>query len=150
MKENIKKSISALSIIIFAFIVYKEVFAPTARSQNGSLQGIDLTLAESVKIYEKFGGQKGELPITIFVTSWCSVCRVLESALSSAGVKFAKADLEKSRDAYLYYQRAVKGQTSGVPVTIVGKDVFVGYDAGNIARSIKALRAKSKEIAEAT
>lgn len=145
MKDRLKKSISALSVIIFAFVVYQEVIAPAVRAQNGALQGTNLTFSDSVKMFETLGGEKGELPITVFVTSWCSVCKAIEASLQNADIKYARADIENNRDAYLYYQRAVRGQTSGVPVTVVGKDVFVGFDMANIAKSIKALRNVAKK-----
>ncbi len=145
MKESFKKFLSYISLLAFALIVYKEVIAPISRTNNGSLKGTDISLNESVKMFEKFGGEKGEVPVTLFVTSWCGVCKALEETLQNAGVKFVKADIENNRDAYLYYQRAVKGQTNGVPVTVVGQDVFLGLDTRNIGRAIKALRVAPKK-----
>ena len=146
MKEILKKLFSASCVVIFAFIVYQEVIAPAVRAQSGALSGTNLTLSESTKMFESFGGEKGEVPVTIFVTSWCSVCKALEATLQNAGVKYARADIENNRDALLYYQKAVQGQTSGVPVTAVGSDVFLGFDTPNIAKAIRALKAAPKKI----
>lgn len=146
MKEILKKTFSICCVIIFAFVVYQEVIAPAVRAQSGALDGTDLSLDDSAKMFESFGGEKGEVPITLFVTSWCSVCKALEGVLQNAGVKYARADIENNREAFLYYQRAVKGQTSGVPVTVVGKDVFLGFDTANIAKAIKTLKNAPKKI----
>lgn len=130
------KLISYLSVLVFSLVLYNEVLAPQVSADSSK----PVTVEESMKIFDSFGGKKGEVPVTIFVTSWCPVCTALEKTFKGAGISFAKADIESNPEAMLFYAKLVAGRPSGVPATLVGQDVFMGYDTKNIVNAIKKLR----------
>ena len=80
------------------------------------------------------------MPVTMFVTSWCPVCTALEKTFKNSNISYAKADVESNRDAMLHYQKLVRGRTAGVPATLVGDELFMGFDTANIVKAIKKLR----------
>lgn len=98
-----------------------------------------LTKEESQQMFEQLGGAAGAKPVTMFVTSWCPVCRGLEQELSKRGVDYITVDVEKSRDAALFYQKVTQGASNAVPVTVVGRDVVLGYNASAILNSYARL-----------
>ncbi len=117
------------------------IFYAKASSGSLSVSGAEamLTRQESQEMFEQLGGPVGEKPVTMFVTSWCPVCRGLEDELKSLGVKHIVVDVEKNRDAAVYYAKILKGKTNAVPVTIVGPDVVLGGNATAISRSYALL-----------
>ena len=140
-------------LVAFVFISFFGFTIPNVNAQDVNVQGLssesskDTTIEESNKIYNEFGGKKGEVPVTMFVTSWCPVCTALEKTFKNANIEFAKADVESNRDAMLYYQKLIRGRPSGVPATLVGEELFMGYDTANIVKAIKVLREKEKSKA---
>ena len=90
-------------------------------------------------MFEQLGGLTGAKPVTMFVTSWCPVCTGLQNELNSLGVQYISVDVEKNRDAALYYAKILKGKTNAVPVTIVGPDVVLGGNASAISRAYAML-----------
>lgn len=99
-----------------------------------------LTVAESRQMFQELGGPPEAKPVTMFVTSWCSVCRALQQQLTAAGISFIHVDVETNREAMLYYQRVTQGQTSAVPVTVVGDRVVLGYNLSEINQAYAALK----------
>ena len=130
------KLITGLAIAVCVGIFY-------ARASSGSLSvsGAEamLTRQESQQMFETLGGLAGSKPVTMFVTSWCPVCRGLEQELEALGINYITVDVEKNRDAAMYYAKILQGKTNAVPVTIVGPDVVLGANAKAISRSYAML-----------
>ena len=138
MREIGSKFVSFLVVILFGWVVFREFIGPPAARQGlktGSTE--QLTLANSERIFLELGGTPGAVPVVVFVTDWCSVCRALEETLRKLQVPFARADVEDNRRAAMYYQVLTRGQTSGVPVTLVGTKLFLGYDMNGIAAALR-------------
>ena len=129
---------------VIAFVLTFVAIISFGSTISNAQSAKDTTIEESNKIYNEFGGKKGEVPVTMFVTSWCPVCTALEKTFKNANIEFAKADVESNRDAMLYYQKLIRGRPSGVPATLVGEELFMGYDTANIVKAIKVLREKEK------
>lgn len=138
------KIVSSLIVLVFSLVLYHGVLAPSVNAQEAAPSSA-FSAEEANKIFTQFGGKKGEVPVTMFVTSWCSVCKALEETFKNNSISYAKADVESSRDAMLFYQKLVQGRVAGVPATLVGKELFMGYDTKSIVQAIKKLRME-KEV----
>ena len=138
------KIVSSLIVLVFSLVLYHGVLAPSVNAQEAAPSSA-FSVEEANKIFTQFGGKKGEVPVTMFVTSWCSVCKALEETFKNNSISYAKADVESSRDAMLFYQKLVQGRVAGVPATLVGKELFMGYDTKSIVQAIKKLRME-KEV----
>ena len=136
MGEYKDKVVTAMVLIVCIGIFY-------ARASSGSLSmsGAEamLTRAESQQMFEQLGGAVGAKPVTMFVTSWCPVCRSLEEELQAMGIGYITVDVEKNLEAARYYAKILQGKTNAVPVTIVGPDVVLGANAKAISRSYALL-----------
>ncbi len=99
----------------------------------------NLTLEQSKTMFQELGGAAEAKPVTVFMTSWCPTCRALEGDLARAGIPFIQVDVEKNQTAMLYYQRITQGQSSGVPLTVVGPSAVLGLDLAAIAKAYKSL-----------
>lgn len=68
--------------------------------------------------------------IVVYTTPSCSWCRKLKSYLKSANISFKEVDVSKdpSKAEELYK----KSGQMGVPVTLVGSNVIVGFDKQKI------------------
>ncbi len=68
--------------------------------------------------------------VVVYTTPSCSWCRKLKSYLKSANISFKEVDVSKdpSKAEELYK----KSGQMGVPVTLVGSNVIVGFDKQKI------------------
>jgi glutaredoxin len=137
IRELGKKLSSIIILLLFVLVVYREFLGPKINS-DGTAAGSAITLEQSRNMYVQLGGQFPDIPVTVFVTDWCSICKSLESNLTEGGIKYVRADIEKSRDALLYYQMITRRQSTGVPVTVIGDKIFYGYNIRGIAKALIA------------
>jgi glutaredoxin len=137
MRDFGRKFVSLLIVFLFGVVIYNELIASPTDS-NGLIRSSSFTVSDSQKMYEALGGNAGGLPVTLFVTEWCSICKSLESAFSQGGLPYVRADIESNRDALLYYEMVTRRKTTGVPVTVIGERVIVGYNMRAIAEALKA------------
>jgi glutaredoxin len=123
-----------------AFFFYLEATRP-ARPV-----GKMVSLEESRRIFAALGGKPEQKPVSVFVTSWCPVCRGLEQELAAQNIPFVAADVEKNREAGLLYASLVQGQQAGVPLTVVGESIVLGLRMHEILpayEKIPAVQAKN-------
>lgn len=140
-----RKFVSILILFLFGVVLYNEFIASPTNS-DGVIQSSSFSIEDSQKMYEALGGTVGGLPVTLFVTEWCSICKSLESAFTQGGLPYVRADIEKNRDALLYYEMVTRRRTSGVPVCVIGEKVIVGYNMQAIAQALK----ETAQIKDAT
>lgn len=72
-----------------------------------------------------------EAPVIVYKTSWCGVCKQLESYLQRKGVQYVAKDIEKDRDAAAELQAKAKQAgvpTGSVPMVDVGGKLLRGFD----------------------
>lgn len=72
----------------------------------------------------------------VFVTSWCPACRALEEALKKSGAEYTKVDIEESavgEKLFLELGKIDGGQ--GIPLSLVGNELFRGFDPRIVTRS---------------
>ena len=124
-KEN---TFTALFLIVCLLVVFLRL----SSNPSEALRDEALTLSESKQMHTAFGGEEGEAPVTIFVASWCSVCSGLEETLRAKSIPYITVDVEKNREAAMFFQRFSQGRRAGVPLTVVGPYVVFGYDPNSI------------------
>lgn len=72
-----------------------------------------------------------DAPVIVYKTSWCGVCRQVESYLDSKGVAYVAKDIEKDRAAAAELQAKAKAKgvaTGSVPMIDVGGELLRGFD----------------------
>jgi glutaredoxin len=92
------------------------------------------------QMFRDLGGVSGDVPVMVFTTSWCGVCRALQTALTKKGVRYLPVDIEASLKARSYYESAIDNAPSHVvPLTVVGTKRFIGFMPDEIERAIQEL-----------
>jgi glutaredoxin len=72
--------------------------------------------------------------VTLLITERCPFSRELETALTQAGIRYRRIDVEKDAGGdWAFY--AVNAR--GVPVTVIGKDVVYGLRTGTIRTGLQ-------------
>jgi glutaredoxin len=72
-----------------------------------------------------------EAPVIVYKTSWCGVCKQLESYLQKKGVEYIAKDIETDRAAAAELQAKAKQAgvpTGSVPMIDVGGELLRGFD----------------------
>ena len=68
--------------------------------------------------------------VKVYTTESCPYCRMVQAFLRKYGIDYEVVDVGKDREAAREMIR-ISGQR-GVPVTVVGVEVIVGFDAKRI------------------
>ncbi|MCB0322329.1 MAG: glutaredoxin family protein [Bdellovibrionales bacterium] len=136
----LRKFAGPLLTVAVAYGVFLGLQRQTPVVGGSAEQAPEVVGLDATKMYRDLGGNVGEVPVVLFVTDWCAVCRALESDLSAKGVSFVRANVEQDRTALLYYRSITQSAEAVVPVTMVGSKRFVGYQPGAILNAIAALR----------
>jgi glutaredoxin len=87
--------------------------------------------------------------VTMYMTSWCPVCKKAAAWLRGRGVQFAEKDVEKDEAASRELSQKAKSaglssQVQGVPVIDVGGELLLGFDPRSLQEALDRLRAKTK------
>ncbi len=74
--------------------------------------------------------------VKVYTTPTCGFCSLVKQLLGNLGVKYDEIDLtaDPSKISELV---EISGQL-GVPVTVVGNQVIIGYDRGKIESALAA------------
>lgn len=88
--------------------------------------------------------------VIIFKTSWCGVCRHLESKLKKENVPYTSFDIEKDLNAANVYEKLLGARSGPVPVTVVGKSIFIGDQTGSIIKKFNEDSKKNTPITKQT
>jgi len=94
--------------------------------------------AEQAHILKELSGYPDHDPFICFVTDWCPACKALEEKLTTEGVPYVRANIEKNKTAHDLYMRISNGGSMGIPVTLVQNTIIVGYRPGKIIKAIEA------------
>lgn len=70
------------------------------------------------------------MEVKVYSTPTCPYCKLVKEHLSSKGISFTNYDVSQDKTA-LDEMVKVSGQM-GVPVTVIGSDVIVGFDKTRI------------------
>lgn len=146
MAESIKRLVTGALTLLCAALVYAEIGSDSTKPFNNSTAPAYETVAnlDGAKMFRELGGVDGEVPVVMFVTSWCGVCRALESSLREQHIPFVKVDIEKNDVARFYYKVVTEYAPSGVvPLTMVDTKRFVGFLPEEISQAIAEWKSKS-------
>lgn len=75
----------------------------------------------------------GDEPVVLLSASWCGYCRKLRADLADWGVRYREYDVETTPEGGKAFS-LLRG--AGVPVLLVGKRRFFGYDPKRIRQSL--------------
>ena len=81
-------------------------------------------------------GTLGANEVVLFTTTWCGYCKRLQGWLDASGVPYRNLDIENTEAGRWGHEAAV-GRFSGVPVTVIGKDVFAGLATQQIRKRLE-------------
>lgn len=143
MKELGQKVFALVVLATFGYVVASQYIAPYASLPVQRANPTGFTVAESQRMFEELGGKPGNKPVTVFVTSWCSVCKALEGQLRLLGVSYARADIERNTAARDYYRGLNRQGGGAVPFTVVGSKMFFGFQIQQIVEAINELNSSS-------
>lgn len=74
--------------------------------------------------------------VVLFTTTWCGYCKRLQRWLDDSGVPYRNLDIETSEAGRWGHEAAV-GRFSGVPVTVIGEDVFAGLATQELRKRLE-------------
>jgi glutaredoxin len=80
------------------------------------------------------GNDAGGREVTMYTTSWCSVCRRARDYLHKRGIPFSEWDIERNPYARMEYN-LLNGR--GVPLILVGAQRMNGFSAGKLEKMLK-------------
>ena len=66
--------------------------------------------------------------VTIYSTPTCAFCKTEKQWLESLGVEFTNRDIEVEEGARDELLEKLNGEFRGVPTTIIGDEVIVGFN----------------------
>lgn len=68
--------------------------------------------------------------VVIYSADWCGFCRAVKEYLDGKGVKYTEKNIEQ--DPKYAEESVAKSGQMGIPVTIIGENVIVGFDRPKI------------------
>ncbi len=74
--------------------------------------------------------------ITIYSTSWCGFCRMVEKYLDDKGVSYVSKDIEKDPAAQAELMGKIHNDFRGVPVTDINGTLVLGFDRPGIDQAL--------------
>ncbi|MCB0361020.1 MAG: hypothetical protein KDD44_15330 [Bdellovibrionales bacterium] len=85
------------------------------------------TASDTRKLIQELGGTpSGGVPIALFVTPTCPVCKAAEQYLLARNIPFSKFDVQQNTAAQKAFFQLLNG--SGVPLIVVGTEVLLGFN----------------------
>ena len=76
--------------------------------------------------------------VTVYSTPWCAFCRTEKQWLESLGVSFVSRDIEEDVSAKEELLDKLGGQFQGVPTTIIGDEIVIGFDRPKLQAALAA------------
>jgi glutaredoxin len=80
------------------------------------------------------GDETGGREVTMYTTSWCSVCRRARDHLRKKSIPFSEWDIERNPYARMEFN-LLNGR--GVPLILVGKQRMSGFSAGQLDKMLR-------------
>lgn len=73
--------------------------------------------------------------IILYTTVTCAFCPAIKKVLDDAGVDYEEIDVSEDEEAFEEMKK--KSGQMGVPVTVIGDDVVVGFDKKKILKLLE-------------
>lgn len=77
------------------------------------------------------------MTVTIYSTPTCAFCRTEKQWLESLGVDYTNRDIETEEGAREELLEHVNGEFRGVPTTVIGEEVIVGFNVPALQDALK-------------
>ncbi len=75
--------------------------------------------------------------VKIYTTPYCTFCRATKDFLRERNIKFEEIDV--SEDELAAKEMVHLSKQIGVPVTVIGKEIIVGFDEEELKLAIKKI-----------
>ncbi len=75
--------------------------------------------------------------VKVYSTPTCAFCKTEKQWLDSIGVSYVTRDIEEDDGAQEELLTALDGNFRGVPTTIIGDDVIVGFDMPKLKTALE-------------
>lgn len=72
--------------------------------------------------------------VTVYSTATCPWCKKVKAFLKEHKVSFTEKDV--GEDTKAAQEMIAKSGQQGVPVTIIGKEIIVGFDEGKLRKAL--------------
>lgn len=108
---------------------------PTISSYAGA--EVQEVSADLVRRLDAANASAGALPVRMYSTRWCGVCRQARSYFQQRHIAYEDFDVEQSDKGREDYRR-LGGR--GVPIVLVGKSRMNGFDANRFESMYRAAR----------
>lgn len=79
-----------------------------------------------------------ENTVTIYSTPTCAFCKTEKQWLESMGVDFVSRDIELDQGAKDELMDRLDGDFRGVPTTIIGDNVIIGFDRPKLTAALES------------
>lgn len=76
--------------------------------------------------------------VTVYSTPWCAFCRTEKQWLESLGVSYESRDIEEDESAKEELLAKLGGHFQGVPTTIIGDEIIIGFDRPKLQAALAA------------
>jgi len=83
---------------------------------------------------EAIARARGDVPITMYTTTWCPVCVRAKQYMEAQGIRYTERDVEASDSARVACLRL--NPRCSVPTIDIDGEVLVGFGAGSIEQAI--------------
>ena len=78
--------------------------------------------------------------VILYSTSWCSFCHAEADWLKHNKVEFEMKDIEQDDTAMAELKEKMGGDYRGVPVTVIGDEIIVGFDRPKLTQFLEIER----------
>ena len=75
--------------------------------------------------------------VTVYSTPTCAFCKTEKQWLESLGVSYINRDIEVEEGARDELLAHVDGDFRGVPTTVIGDEIIVGFDRPKLTEALK-------------
>lgn len=82
--------------------------------------------------------QSNDAQVIIYSTPTCAFCRTEKQWLESLGVAYVSRDIEEDQGAQDELLAKLDGNFQGVPTTIIGEDIIIGFDRPKLQAALAA------------
>lgn len=82
--------------------------------------------------------QSNDAQVIIYSTPTCAFCRTEKQWLESLGVTYVSRDIEEDQGAQDELLAKLDGNFQGVPTTIIGEDIIIGFDRPKLQAALAA------------
>lgn len=107
--------------------------APNSRAPSPTTQGSGPQARDNAPKDWEIANAKRRVPIAMYSTTWCGVCKKARRYFEEARISFVEYDVDKNASARAEYLQLNPRRT--VPTIKVGQEVIVGFSEAAVERA---------------